>query len=227
MFSSAFSLAILLSINICSAQEKEERDTIFLKKPNAEGHSVYIDKNWNESPYFAELTSLNYTSADKAYLGDIKALQKYKKKPGQPIDLGKLPRNWIQLHTYKGKFYVYSPSNGSPLRIALNDSTMIVSAMERSVDLINNVKQTGKYVYRVNVTKYNGQSYSFQIHLINLARGMAVFEDTFEKGWYSLMVTAEQAHRFPLVRNYSPHHMEPEFVFDTPDFKELLNNEKK
>jgi len=207
-------------------QEKEERDTIFLKKPNAEGHSVYIDKNWKESPYFARLTSLDYTNTDKAYLVDIKALQKHKKAERQPIDLGELPRNWIRLHMYKGKFYLYSPSNGSPLRIALNDSTMIVNEMERTVDLVNNVEQTSKYVYSVNVTNFKGQSYMFQIHLIDPARGIAVFENTFEKGWYSLMVTAEQAHRFPLVINYTPNHMEPEFVFDTPDFKELLSNEQ-
>jgi len=77
----------------------------------------------------------------------IKALQKYKKAERQPIDLGKLPRNWIQLHMYKGKFYLYSPSNGPPRRIALNDSTMIVNEMERTLDLVNNVEQTGKYVY--------------------------------------------------------------------------------
>jgi len=226
IFSSAFVLAILLSINICSAQEKEERDTIFLKKPNAEGHSVYIDKNWKESPYFAALTSLDYTNTDKAYLLDVKALQKYKKADRQPIDLGELPRNWIYLHMYKGKFYLYSPSNGSPRRIALNDSTMIVNEMERTVSLINNVKQADKYAYFVNVTNFKGQSYTFQIHLIDPARGVAVFEDIFEKGSYSLMVTAEQAHRFPLVINYTPHHLELEFVFDKPDFKELLSNEK-
>jgi len=206
-------------------QEKEERDTIFLKKPNAEGHSVYVDKSGSESPRFASLTSLNYTNTDKAYLRDLKALQKYKKEQ-RAIDLGKLPHNWIQLHMYKGKFYLYSPSNGSPLRIALNDSTMIVSAMERTVSLMNHVEQTGKNAYRVNVTKYNGQSRSFQIHLIHPSRGIAVFEDTFEKGSYLLMVTAERAHRLPLVINYTPHHMEPEFVFDTPDFKKLLSNEQ-
>ena len=207
-------------------QEKEEHDTIFLKKPNAEGHSVYVDKGGRESPYFASLTNLDYTNADKAYLRDLKALQKYKKEQERPIDLGKLPRNWIQLHMYKGKFYLYSPSNGSPLRIALNDSTMIVSAMERTVSVMNHLEQTGKNAYRVNVTKYNGQSRSFQIHLIHPARGIAVFEDTFEKGSYLLMVTAERAHRLPLVINYTPHHMEPEFVFDTPDFKKLLSNEQ-
>lgn len=67
---------------------------------------------------------------------------------------------------------------------------------------------------------------SKRVNMFIRSRGIAVFEGYFEKDSHALMVTAERADRFPLVTNYSPNHMEPEFVFDTPDFKELLNPEQ-
>jgi hypothetical protein len=207
-------------------QEKEESDTVFLRKPNAEGHSVYVDKGGDDSPYFARLKNLDYTKADKAYLRGLKLLHKYKQPQRQPIDLGKLPRTWVQLHMYKGKFYVYSASNGSKLKIALNDSTTIVKEMESSVRLINDVHQKDKSIYQVSTTDFRGRTSLFQIHLIHRSRGIAVFEDYFGKGSHVLMVATERAHRFPMVINYTPNHMEPEFLFDAPDFKQLLSNEQ-
>jgi hypothetical protein len=205
-------------------QQKEERDTIFLRKPNAEGHSVYVDKD-RDSPYFEVLKNLDYTKADKDYVRSMKALQKYKKVAGRKVDLATLPRNWVQLHLYKGKYYVYSPSNRTQLRVSLNDSTLITKGMERRVDLLNDAQQTSKFVYEIAATDYKGQSDSFRIHLINKSRGIAVFEDLFEKGSHILMVTIERADRFPLVTNYTPNHMEPEFVFDVPDFGGLIGRE--
>lgn len=206
--------------------EKEQRDTIFLRKPNTEGHAVYVDKDGEKSPYFTELTNLDYTRTDKSYRQSIKELLQYRKTPNKNISFGDLPRNWVQLHVYKGRFYVYSPSSGPQRRISLNDSTMIVQEMERSLRLMNDVQQNGKNIYQVSTTDYKGKTRSFQINLIHKSRGIAVFEDYFGKGSHALMVTIERASRFPLVTNYSPNHIEPEFVFDTPNFQELLNPEQ-
>jgi hypothetical protein len=185
-----------------------------------------VDKDEEKSPYFAELTKLDYTRTDKSYLQSINELLPYRKTPNKNISLGDLPRNWVQLHIYKGKFYVYSPSSGPQRQISLNDSSMIVQEMERSVRLINDVQQKNKNIYQVSTTDFRGRTSLFQIHLIHRSRGIAVFEDYFEKGSHALMVTVERASRFPLVTNYSPNHIEPEFVFDTPDFKEMLSNEQ-
>ncbi len=212
-----------ISREITLQQEKEKRDTIFLRKPNAEGHSVYVDKDEAKSPYFAVLTNLDYTNSDKQYKQDVKELQKYKKPRIQPITLGELPRNWVQLHTYKERFYVYSPSNRTQRKVSFNDSTMLVKEMERMVHLINGVTQNSKDVYAVSTTDFRGNERKFRVHLVEKSRGIAVFENFFGKGSHALMVTVERANRFPLVVNYSPNHMEPEFVFDTPDFKTLLN----
>jgi hypothetical protein len=207
-------------------QKKEERDTIFLRRPSAEGHSIYVDKDARKSPYFRWLKSLDYTNADKDYARSMKELQKYKKNDGKKADLSTMSRHWVQLHLYKGKYYAYSPSNRSQVKISLNDSTLITMGMERRVDLINDVQQTEKNVYQISTTDYKGQSGSFRIHIIDAYRDIAVFENLFEKGSHLLMVTAERADRFPLITNYSPNHMEPEFVFDVPDFKGLMNPER-
>ncbi|RZK25152.1 MAG: hypothetical protein EOO43_06245, partial [Flavobacterium sp.] len=156
--------------------EKEQRDTIFLRKPNSDGHSVYIDKAGRASPYFTILKNLDYTYADEQYNLDIKALWKFRKPALKPVNLGKLPRNWVPLHMYKGKYYVYSPSNRTQLKISLNDSTLISKGMERSLDIIDNVHQKGENVYEVMTTDYQGQIRLFKIHLIDKYRGIAVFE---------------------------------------------------
>lgn len=204
----------------------EERDTIFLRKPNAEGHSVYVDKD-EDSPYYAVLKNLDYTKTDKDYVQSVEELQKYKKTDEKKADLGTLPRHWVQLHQYKGKYYVYSPSNRTQLKISLNDSTLITKEMERRVDLLNNIHQVRKFVYQISTTDYKGESRSFRIHLVNESRGIAVFEDLFEKGSHILMASTEWIQRFPLVINYTPNHMEPEFEFDEPDFEGLINPEGK
>jgi hypothetical protein len=206
--------------------EKEQRDTIFLRKPNAEGHSVYVDKD-KDSPYYEVLRNLDYAKADKDYLQSIQELQKYKKTDGKKANLGILPHNWVQLHLYRGKYYVYSPSDRTQFKISLNDSTLITKGMERRVDLLNDAQQTGKFVYEINATDYKGQSHSFRVHLVNKSRGIAVFEDLFEKSSHILMANAEWIQRFPLVTNYSPNHMEPEFVFDVPDYEGLIYQEPK
>jgi len=202
---------------------KEERDTIFLRKPNAEGHAVYVDKAGDESPYFATVTNLDYTLADKSYLRAVKALKKYNKTVSQSARPQDLPENWVQLHVYKGKYYVYSPSNGDQLKLSLNDSTMIVKEMKRSVRLISDVQQMDKNIYQIQTIDKNGLTLPFKIQWIHKSRGIAVFEDLFGKGSQVLMVSLERADRFPLVINYSPNHMEPEFVFDIPDYHALLN----
>ena len=129
----------------------------------------------------------------------------------------------MQLHVYKGKYYVYSPSNGDQLKLSLNDSTMIVNDVKRSVRLISDVQQKSKDFYQIQTIDKSGQKHPFKIQWIHQSRGIAVFEDLFGKGSQVLMVSLERADRFPLVTNYSPNHMEPEFVFDTPDYHALLN----
>lgn len=206
--------------------EKDKRDTIFLRKPNSDGHSVYVNKDGKESPYFDILKNLDYTHSDEQYQKDIQAIWKFRRASVDSVNLGTLPRNWVPLHLYKGEYYVYDPSNNVQLKISLNDSTLILKGMERSLRLMNDVQLKGKDVYEVSVTDYKGVNRSFKIHLIDRYRGIAVFEDLFEKGSHKLMVTVDRADRFPLVTYYSPKNMEPEFLFDTPDFKKLLQPER-
>lgn len=203
--------------------EKEKRDTVFLRKPSANGHSIYIDKDEDGSPYFDKLTNLDYTIADKEYFKSVKSLLKHKQHSKDDINFGTMPRNWVELHRYKGEYYVYAPAKAKEVKVSFNDSTMIVQSAKKEVRLINGVQQIDKNNYSLKSMNSKGEIRSFKIHFIHRSRGLAVFENYYGKGLHMLMVSVENADRFPLITNHSPQHNDQEYRFEKPDFEKILN----
>lgn len=207
----------------------QTKDTVFLKPKNIEGHSIYIDPS-PDSEYYNRIADLSYSIKDKDYNQSIERLNIYKTKAFIDVNLTGIPRNWCPLEIYKGEYYVYSPSESSETRISINDSTKVQQNMERGVYLLEAVSRTTKNSYKIfTIEDYMGRRNSFTIHIIDLERGIAVFENLFYRSKeelfrYILMVDVSKVKNFPLVVNYSPIHRELEFVFDRPNFKELLKN---
>ncbi len=206
----------------------QKQDTTFLKPRNQEGHAIYIDPS-PDSEYYEKIADISYTLSNKDYKESMERLNIHK-KPFNQIDLTGIPRNWCALELYKGKYYVYAPSEWSYTRVSLNDSTVIQQDMERSISLLDATSKIDKNSYKFfRIKDYTSQRNSFTIHIIDVERGIAVFENLYSNPFgklfpFKLMVDINKIKEFPIVVNYSPQHRELEFVFDEPDFKELLKH---
>jgi hypothetical protein len=203
--------------------EKAKRDTVFLRKPTAKGNSIYLDKDEDESPYFDVVKNLDYTIADNEYEKSFAKLIKRNGKNKNTIRLGDLPRNWIQLHRYKKENYNYASAKKKELKISLNDSTVITYDSSVKLQLIKDIQQIDRNNYKITTTDKNGKTSPFYIRYLHKSRGLAVFKDYYGKGLNLLMVNIEDADRFPLITNHSPTGNDPEYQFEKPDFKKLLN----
>ena len=209
------------------AYKKEQLDTIFLRKPHSEGHSVYVDKNKDDDDYHNMLTDLEDTIADQDYIKKFHQLKPFKDSVANQISIGKLPRHWIPLYNYKGNYYLYWPSNRVRRRLSIYGNTLVFNDMERSVSSLNKVSTKDNKTFEVRTTKVNGSQADFKIRFIPYPMGIAVFEDFFGKGSKMLMVDAKYAAFHLVIVNHTPKNMEPEFIFEDPDYEELLNPKRK
>jgi hypothetical protein len=213
--------------DVKEAYRKEQLDTIFLRSPNSEGHSVYIDKNKYDDDYHNKLTDLDDTIADQDYLKKFNQLKQLKRAPANQIFFGKLPRHWIPLYWYKGAYYLYWPSNRVRKRLSIYENTIVINEMERTVRSLNKVSTKDNKIFEVSATNVDGEKADFKIRLIPYPLGIGVFEDLFGKGSKVLMLDAKYAAFHLVIVNHTPKHMEPEFMFEEPDYQELLNPKRK
>lgn len=206
---------------------KEQLDTVFLRKTHADGHYVYIDKNKYDDDYHNNLTNLDDTIADQDYIKKFHQLKQFRQSSANQISIGKLPRHWIPIYWYKGNYYLYWPSNRVRKRLSIYKNTVVINEMERSVRSLNNVSIKDNKTFEVSTTNVNGGKADFKIRFIPYPLGIAVFEDLFGKGSKVLMVEAKYAAFHLVIVNHTPKHMEPEFIFEEPNYEELLNPKKR
>lgn len=140
-----------LSFN-CYAQS----DTTFLSKN--ENRKVYIENN-RKSEVFQKL--LDPTIQEKAYpelrqygLEELKESEKILKQAHpQTItkhNLYELPEDWIALHSYKGKYYVYSPCQiDTPTNRWLTDSCLYYKYLDGPFPVIIKSVERNLIIYMI------------------------------------------------------------------------------
>ncbi|MGV8879887.1 MAG: hypothetical protein ACOH2A_12740 [Sphingobacteriaceae bacterium] len=104
-------LAFLLAFHSKALPQKTVSDTIFIVKEIQQRgiyHAIYIEPD-RSSKYYDWITNFKL---------DLKAYQEFLKylTGDKPAKLSKhkttiIPNEWIKLHVYKNKYYVYSPSD--------------------------------------------------------------------------------------------------------------------
>jgi hypothetical protein len=221
-------LILLLSLLIPGltlyAQTSSPSDTTFLLR-EGEGdayHAIFIDTN-KTSLYYDYITSFQFDDNDSVtYASTLDCLQPFNSVAFNDTSFA---RQWNSLYSYKGKYYLYSPSDyANNIRIALSDSTCIYySSQGPSATGINDISKIDLKTYRLSLHYcYTSKPAIVLIHIIDAKKGIAIFEYTFSKdGRYRLMVSADKAKNFPIIVNYSTQKAS-EFDFDDPDFKTML-----
>jgi hypothetical protein len=237
-------LYLLLFLSACkgSADKKEvvvEKDTV--KKTNLADttfllrevkkdfyHAVFIEKN-REAKLYKRLLDFKYDHDDSiAYNENYKILKVKFKKPLTKYDIAALKQGWLPLYAYKGKYYLYAPSDwGNAGRRMFTDSTLIYWDMEGpDPKPLMSLK-------KINDRKYSLTSQPFyqfvknsniNVYIIDPKNKVAVWEDTALPAAYryGLFVPVQYAHNFDMVHNYCKTDKMPEFEFDKIDFKALI-----
>lgn len=189
-------------------------------------NAIYIDENRKSEKYEQ---ALNFRLVDDYYFPSSSAIKH--KLPAS------LPRKWVPLEQYEGKYYIYRPAVRSiSQNYEIADTTLICFGFPE-----------GAYGFAYSSIEHHKDHYIFKdinkegntvfwdelhIYIIDRARGLAVFEGR-EKGeiyFRSLYVTASKVRNFPLIiQEYSGTEvMKPQyFPLDEIDFDKLLEGFKK
>ncbi len=207
----------------------DAQDTLFIDRtvadtPYAFYHAIFIDTAKN-SVFRNRITQYQFNRYDSAtYFDGLQCLGRPNHK--QKIDRVKsLPRNWVPLFQYKGKYYTYHASDWCCIfRFRITDTTTMNHTVEGPLpSWIKSIKDHGKGKFTIERNGgYMGDTVTIQI--IDQKKGVAIIHFSSSKytsGYEVLMVDANRAHLFPTIVNYCVTDRVEELEFDTIDFMGL------
>lgn len=219
-------IALLIMSSYATYARSAKKDTTFLLKEKRRigYHTVFIDTN-PKSAFYRTITDFSFISDDaKRYAS---SLEFFKGQKLTRFTNRKFPRKWIELYQYKGKFYVYYPSDFYfEYKIRITDSTYIIHTGEGPVaNKIISFSKVDSSTYRFRLTGQYGRNRKLTVHIIDPQKGIAVFEENVDGQGknYFLMIAADKARNLPLIVNYSRAQKEEEFNFKPPNYRKLLN----
>lgn len=220
---------VLLAVILCKLSVSGQ-DTTFILRETVNGayHAIFIDSNKN-SKYYNRIAAFGLNRSDSdLYSASVKYLNE--KYPGKFKKVSfELPRQWVPLHYYKGKYYLYSPNDYMSNYLAgISDTTYIDYTGEGPVaNRINSVTQVDSNTYEFSVTAWTQPDRKITIHILDKETGLAVFDDANAvmdntSHGYSVMVPVENIRQFSIIVNYSTQKFMEFDGFTEPDYDELL-----
>jgi len=216
--------------HITTITNKTIHDTTFLLREKSKDyyHAIYIERN-RQSPYYNSLLDFKYDDYEnKEYKEAYQSIKQKHSAPLKKYNLTGLPKQWVPLHRYKNKYYIYLPSDeGDMGRMIITDSTLIYWSMEGPYPKpFQSLKKLNDHTWFFEADNFypSKTTGTFVIHLIDPINKIAVFEDSSapKRYRYSLYIAKENAKNFDLVVNYCETDKTPDFLFDKIDYAKLL-----
>ena len=207
--------------------KKEEINYIYKDSIKGFSQSVFFETN-KQSMFYKNINSFGLSDFNKdSYINSLKYLQSNKisltkKKTIVPS------KEWITLKKYKGKFYAYHPCDFYDFyKVSINDSTYIDWTGEGA--LANRIlfqRQINDSTFEVITTGILVKYRTIRITLIDIARGIAIFEEiTRNKSpKYFLMIMADKIESVGFIVNNCEIEKQFELNFERPDFNKLLQD---
>jgi hypothetical protein len=218
---------LIVGSRVALSQSQQKGDTVFIL--NERDHKIFIDTN-KESKFYDKVSNFTFTKfGQQSYDRSLAFLKKeklklIKVKPNIPW------KKWIPLMAYKGKFYVYHPSDFYfHFMKSINDSTFIDWTGEGPVaNKIIAHKKTGKNSYQLLVSGENAKARRINIQ-IDPKNGTAVFREVIDghEDQPYVMIAAEKIRTVPIIVNYSPTEKQEELQFDHVTFPVEVKRAKK
>jgi hypothetical protein len=197
-----YCITLLSAVTGLKAQSR--KDTVFLvKNYTSEGnrHIVYIENDPKAWPYNKVLEKNIDQETYRMYLQQAK--DKYNVAPAKHR-IPAVSKNWYPLHLYKGKYYVYYPSdNCDNNRMSINDSCVVLTAGCEGPypAVLQNISMEQNGDVNINMVDPLEGKVRMKIHIINPQRGIAVVERRGADGRsrFQLMVDEKSLKTFRLL----------------------------
>lgn len=215
---------------ICIGFSTDAQDTLFIKRriadtPYALYHAIFIDTSKN-SVFRNRITDYQFNEFDSTTYFDGLACLERPRQQRRFSSIKQLPRNWVPLFQYKGKYYTYHASDWCCIfRFRITDTTTMDHGVEGpEPSWIKQIKDHGKGKFTIERSSLFGGD-TVTIHIIDPKRGIAILNfssSPYTGGHQQLMVDANRAHLFPTIVNYCETDRMEEVEFDPIDFSKLL-----
>jgi len=209
---------------------KVDTNFILKEKTGDYYHIVFIERN-RKSEYYNRLMDFSMSEFGlQDYKGNLTGLKKRYPKHLKKYNLPGLPKEWIPLYAYKGKYYVYIPMEAGELgRKIITDSTLIYWFMDgRYPERIQSFKKTGKNVwnFQIHSPYIDQKNVQIIIHIIDPINQIAIWENTgyHGNGRYELYIPKNKAKNFDVIVNECKQGKLGEFNFDSVDYRSLLKS---
>lgn len=221
---SYFVVAIILKISAFGQVARQ--DTNFIVRENGlYYHAIFIDTN-KDSRFYTYLEKNTKSPLDSAFYFEGINRLKQNKVTITAHKITGIEKTWHPLYLYKGKYYVYSPSDGMYGDwVQINDSIFLSYAGGEMISkAIDHISKTGSNQVRLRVTGDDGKPEKIKIYTIDAGKGIALFEYPKKETAYryELRVALSKIRRFPIIVNYCETNKQDEFEFKKPDYGRLL-----
>ena len=112
IFFLSFLITSCSNSNKNSNKKNIKKDTIFIEKEynKDDKYAVFIAPSKN-SEYYDYISDYSFGKFDHQSYKESLDYLKRKKLELSKVSINDFPKNWILLHQYKGKYYVYSPND--------------------------------------------------------------------------------------------------------------------
>lgn len=210
--------------------QKKPDSTFLLREflPDGSYHAVFVQPNKN-SEYKNDV--LGHFDSNVVF----QQLKELKDSTGISVIRHSIPaaikKTWYSLYLYKGKYYLYHPSDpGTSQWISITDSSIVELNFDPGIVASALMKVEKKQAdLKIGFTNMQENNVSMTIHQIDTKQGIAVFERHYgpPEIRYTLMVSEDKLHLFPIIINFCKESRVREWEFDTPNFKRLLLKSKR
>lgn len=210
--------------------QKKPDSTFLLREHLSDGsyHAVFVQPNKNGE--YKKQIQVHFDSTIV-----FQQLNELKDSAGISVRKHSIPiafrKTWYSLYLYKGKYYLYHPSDpGTSPWVRITDSSIIELYFDPGI-VVSALLKVGKKkaALKLDFTNMLEKNVSMTVHQIDAEKGIAIFERHYgpPEIRYTLMVPEDKLHLFPIIINFSKENRVDEWKFDTPDFKELLLKSKR
>lgn len=214
-------------------------DTIFLfrKLSGKNYNAIFIERN-RESKIYKKWSNLKFNKGDSEEFFKYYKNLKERNLTIQRFNTQNLNSEWLQLHEYKGKYYLYAPCDGMYRQdMVLTDSLIIHYGMMGPLPfIIDSLKKIRQSRFKIVLSDSAVWDDLFlkevNIYYLDLSQKIAVWKLTFQyyndnkvvlKNEFRLYVKKENAKKYDMIVNYSKFRKEREFEFDSIDFGKLID----
>jgi hypothetical protein len=217
-----FFVSFLCSTTIFS--QKKIKDTVFFS--NELHQKVYVEPDKYSTKY---KTLVDFQIGDywgESYFEQLKQFEA-EAFSFRRFSLGKFPRQWVTIKLYQSKPYAYYPCDFiNYSAIVFTDSTLLqFSGEPPQVEPLLDFKKIDEKTYQAVTTQRIIKFHFITINgekVVLLESQYDVAEQEFAAPLYQLMIQAKSITDIPMIVNDCIGMKQMEFIFDNPDFSNLL-----